>query len=157
MNLYESLERTHQEGFDVLVVGDDSVVNDDELYKRKTGNVSHRYLHFVRNYTSTLTESRRNFSNVFLDHIQFRRSDCLEPVGFSNPWVGVDPVGFSVGRPVGLGTYHSVGGWYVRKVWVCVDPVGLSVGCPAGVGTYHSVGLILCGWVLTQLGSLWLT
>ena len=64
---YESFERTHQEGLDVLVVGDDSVVNHDELYKRKTGNVSHRYLHFVRNYTSTLTESRRNFSKVFLD------------------------------------------------------------------------------------------
>ena len=26
---------THQEGLNVLVVGDDSVVNDDELYKRK--------------------------------------------------------------------------------------------------------------------------
>ena len=65
MKFYGSFKRTHQEGLDVLVVGDDSVVNDDELYKRKTGNVSQTYLHFVRNYTSTLTQSRRNFSFSF--------------------------------------------------------------------------------------------
>ena len=41
-------ERTHEEGLDVFVVGDNSVVNDDELYKRKTGK--HRYIHFGRNY-----------------------------------------------------------------------------------------------------------
>ena len=39
MSLYGSFEGTHQEGLNVLVVGDDSVVNDDEFYKRKTGNV----------------------------------------------------------------------------------------------------------------------
>ena len=44
MNLYESLERTHQKGLDVPVVGDDSVVNDDKFYKRKTSNVSHSSL-----------------------------------------------------------------------------------------------------------------
>ena len=55
--------------------------------------------------------------------------------------MGVDPVGFSVGHPVGVGPYHSVGLIYVGGI----DPVGFTVGGPLGVGTYHSVDLISVG------------
>ena len=66
-------------------------------------------------------------------------------------WVGVDPVGFSVGRPVGVGTYHSVGLISVGGCW----PSWVLRGSPSGCGYLPFCGSDLCGWVLTQLGSPW--
>ena len=66
-------------------------------------------------------------------------------------WVVVDPVGFSVGRPVGVGTYCSVGLISVGGCW----PSWALHGSPSGCGYLPFCGSDLCGWVLTQLGSPW--
>ena len=55
-------------------------------------------------------------------------------------WVGVDPVGFSVGHPVGVGTYHSVGLIFVGGCW----PSWVLRGSPSGCGRCHNASWMTC-------------
>ena len=68
-------------------------------------------------------------------------------------WVGVDPVWCSMGCPASVGTYCSVGLISVGGCW----PSWVLHGLPSGCGYLPFCGSDLCRWVLTQLGSPWVT